>query len=208
MTALPFSHLNLRKNPFGELSVCERVQIAYVDLEAALEHLKRKDKHGRGAVLQVVGEKGFGKSTHLLSIAARLPDAAYVYLPEDSKASIPRHGNPLLIDEAQRLTMWQRLQIFRSPRTLVLGTHVDFTRTLQRQGRIVFTLSAERHTTPQRVSEILNARIEAARRSGGAVPRITFKTAEQLFEQFGPDLRSIEHSLYDTFQNLRSIQDV
>jgi hypothetical protein len=40
------------------------------------------------------------------------------------------------------------------------------------------------------------------------VPRITFKTAEQLFEQFGPDLRSIEHSLYDTFQNLRSIQDV
>jgi len=121
---------------------------------------------------------------------------------------MPNAGEPLLIDEAQRLTLWQRICLFRSDRTLVLGTHRDFTRQLERAGRRVLTLAADRHTDPAQVTAILNARILAVRRTNGPTPRITEATADRLFREFGSDLRSMQHSLYEIFQQLRSIQDV
>lgn len=207
MSALPFAHLNLRRNPFGELSSEERTQLAIVDLDAALDHLEQA-RESKRPVVQFVGEKGFGKTTHLLAIAARLPRSAYMYIPEGERGRIPVDGEPLLVDEAQRLSFWQRLHLFQSSRTLVLGTHRDFTRPLHRAGRSVLTLAADRHTNADQVTAILNARILAVRRSAAPTPRITAATANRLFRQFGSDIRSIQHSLYEVFQQLRSIQDV
>lgn len=172
-----------------------------------MHHLKLSAESQR-PVVQFVGEKGFGKTTHLLAIAARFPESAYLHLPEGEYRPIPATGEPLLIDEAQRLTLWQRMWLFRSCRTLILGTHRDFTRPLKRAGRSVLTLAADRHTDADRVSAILNARILAVRRSEGPTPRITQATANRLFLEFGSDLRSMQHSLYEVFQQLRSIQDV
>ena len=78
MSSLPFAHLNLRRNPFGEFSVEERAQLAVVDLEPAIAHLSSDVANGRGAVVQVLGEKGFGKTTHLLALYSRHPGASYV----------------------------------------------------------------------------------------------------------------------------------
>jgi hypothetical protein len=207
LASLPFEHLNLRRNPFGEFSAEERTQLAIVDLTAALDHLQAAvQKHP--PVLQVIGEKGFGKTTHLLSIATHFPSASYIHIPEGESASIPIDGEPLLIDEAQRLTLWQRLKLFRSQRTLVLGTHRDFTQHLKRAGRSVLTLDASRHTSPERIERILNDRITSVRRSSGPIPKITTATANTLFGLYGSDLRSIQHHLYEVFQNLESVQEV
>ncbi len=207
MIALPFEHLNLRRNPFGEISAEERTSLAMVDLEAAMTHLHSAFEL-RPPVVQLVGDKGYGKTTHLLAIAARFPEAAYLYIPEGEFGKIPQLGEPLLVDEAQRLTVWQRRQLFRSGRTLILGTHRDFTGSLRRAGRSVLTLAADRLTTPERVVEILNARVRAMRRHEGAIPVVTMSTVMGLLEVYGPDLRSIQHSLYEIFEQLRSIQDV
>ena len=207
MASLPFEHLNLRRNPFGELSAEERTQLAIVELKAALDHLQSSYQK-RPPVLQVIGEKGFGKTTHLLSIATHFPSASYIHIPEGEYANIPVDGEPLLIDEAQRLTLWQRLWLFRSRRTLILGTHRDFTLHLKRAGRAVLTLDAARHTTPERVEQILNDRIKSVRRSSDSIPVVTSATAETLFALYGHDLRSMQHHLYDVFQNLGSVQDV
>jgi hypothetical protein len=204
---LPFAHLNLRRNPFGEFSADERTPLAQVDLESALQHLHPAAKSSR-PVVQFLGEKGFGKTTHLLAIASRFPESAYLHIPEGEYRPIPNEGEPLLIDEAQRLTLWQRIRLFRSTRTLVLGTHRDFAGQLERVGRSVLTLAANRDTDAARVSAILNARIVAVRRTDGPTPRITQATATRLFSQFGSDVRSMQHSLYEIFQQLRSIQDV
>lgn len=208
MSLLPFAHLNLRRNPFGELSAAERVELAVLDIEESVRHLKSGVHDRTRPALQMLGDQGFGKSTHLLALAARFPGSAYLYIAEGERARIPDHGEPLLIDEAQRLTLWQRIRLFRSGRTLVLGTHRDFSPQLQRAGRTVLTLTADRHTTAGRVAEILNARIQAARRGDGPVPSIRMETAERLFGNFGPDLRSIQHSLYEVFQKLGSVEDV
>lgn len=203
MTALPFLHLNLRRNPFGELTAQERTALAVVEVRAALRHLTRP----RSAV-QVVGEKGFGKTTHLLAMATHFAHSAYVHIPEGERVAVSAIGEPLLIDEAQRLTLLQRWQIFRSERRLILGTHTDFENALRRAGRTVLTIAANQFTNESRVHTLLNARVQSARRADGPVPSITTHTASGLFARFGPDIRSIEHAMYQTFQQLRNIQDV
>ncbi|MFO1001948.1 MAG: hypothetical protein U0936_16555 [Planctomycetaceae bacterium] len=207
MASVPFDHLNLRRNPFGEFSVEERTELAIVELETALDHLKSFSTKLPPA-LQVIGEKGFGKTTHLLAIAKYFPDAVHLYIPEGEHPKIPDVGEPLLIDEAQRLTLWQRLWLFRSRRTLVLGTHRDFTQHLKWAGRSVLTLEAARHTTPERIEQILNDRIKSVRRNSKPIPVITRATVEKLFALYGNDLRSMQHELYDVIQNLGSVQDV
>ncbi len=199
---LPYAHLNLRRNPFGELSLNEWAELAIVDIENVLPKLQK-----RRFVLQFMGEKGYGKTTHLLAIRSRCPNAAYTHIPEGQRARILR-GTPILVDEAQRLTFWQRLSTFRSPIPLVLGTHRDFTDELIRAGRKVETIHVDAATTADRLHKIVNARVEEFRRGAGAVPSVSPETAATLLLKFGPDIRGAMHELYTTFQTLRDIRTV
>ncbi|MCP4511738.1 MAG: hypothetical protein GY826_35655, partial [Fuerstiella sp.] len=149
---LPYAHLNLRRNPFGEFSEDERTALALVDVDAIITRLDDPQY-----VVQFVGEKGYGKTTHLLAIRSRLRDAGYVHIPEGERAPIPS-GCPILIDEAQRLTCWQQLQVFRSNIPLVLGTHRDFHRQLRLAGRVVETIDVQQGTDVERLHRLLNAR--------------------------------------------------
>lgn len=158
--------------------------------------------------MQFVGEKGYGKTTHLLVLASHFAHGTYIHIPEGRRVTIPSVGAPLLIDEAQRLTKIQQWLIFRSQRRLILGTHDDFEQPLRRAGRPALTIAADRFTNKGRVHTLLNARIQSARRADGPIPSVTMQTAGRLFTQFGSDIRSIEHSMYQTFQLLRDIQDV
>jgi len=203
VTALPFAHLNLRRNPFGELTRDERTQLAVVEIQQALEHLTLPR-----SCVQIVGEKGYGKTTHLLAIAGHFPDSSYVHIPEGERGVIPAGGGPLLIDEAQRLTIHQRWHVLRSDRRLILGTHEDFAKPLGRAKRPVLTLAADRLTDAARVFQIVNARIQSVQRSPGPIPSISESTVTQLLTRYGSDLRSIEHSLYHVFQQLGEIRDV
>lgn len=196
---LPFAHLNLRRNPFGELSIEEWTAIADVDLQPLLPLL-----NDRRAAIQFIGDKGCGKTTHLLAIRTHCQAAAYVHLPEGERSAVPI-GSPLLIDEAQRLTLWQRRQLFRSGIPLVLGTHRDFETALRRAGRDVNTVRVADGTNPERLQRLLNARIAAARRQPGNIPTVSLRTAEHLLDEFGPNVRCIVHEMYGRVQRLQQV---
>ncbi|HIF00999.1 MAG: hypothetical protein ABGZ23_09450 [Fuerstiella sp.] len=200
--SLPYAHLNLRRNPFGEFSEDERTSLALVDVDAIITRLN--DPH---YVVQFIGEKGYGKTTHLLAIRSRLRAAGYVHIPEGERAPIPS-GRPILIDEAQRLTRWQQFQVFRSNIPLVLGTHRDFHRQLRLAGRVVETIEVQQGTDVERLHRLLNARIQWVRRNDGQVPAITTGMAERLRKEFGADIRGMLHQLYAVFQNLNEIADL
>lgn len=200
--SLPFAHLNLRCNPFGELSISEWTAQADVDLSPILGALDQP----RSAV-QLIGDKGFGKTTHLLALRARCESAGYVHIPEGERRGLPT-GSPVLIDEAQRLTMLQRWQLFRSSVPLVLGTHHDFQNALLRSGRHVLTIHVETQVNSDRLHRILNARIAAARRHPGAIPTVSRSTVDQLMAQFGPNIRQIVHELYARIQRLSEVAEL
>lgn len=200
--SLPYAHLNLRRNPFGDFSEADRAALAIVDIDDIVRRLSEPK-----FVVQFVGEKGYGKTTHLLAIRAQFPDAGYVHIQEGEKAALPT-GSPILIDEAQRLTLLQRRRLFRQAVPLVLGTHFDFESDLRRAGRNVLTISVEQHTNVERLHQLLNARIEWVRRTSAPIPAVTQKTAATLLEEFGPNVRGILGRLYDSFENLQHVDDI
>lgn len=199
---VPYEQLNVRHNPFGELTEAERAELAVVDINDACDFLRRPY-----SAVQFVGEKGFGKTTHLLAIRLRFKEAGYVHIPEGERAAVP-DGSPILVDEAQRLTWRQRKRLFPERRPLVLGTHRDFESALRRAGRNVRTIQVHRSTTAERIHELLNRRIEHARRSSLPVPSIRPATVKQLQERFGSDVRAMLGWMYERFEALDHVREI
>ncbi|HYW78785.1 MAG TPA: hypothetical protein VE890_04375 [Thermoguttaceae bacterium] len=199
---LPFAHLNLSRNPFGELELDQRAALAVVDIDRFVERLQRP-----GYAVQFLGDKGRGKTTHLLAIRQHFPEAPYLHIGEGERPRIPR-GHPLMIDEIQRLPRWRRRWVFRRPVSFVIGTHEDVSAELVRAGFEVDTIEAAASIDDERLHEILNRRIRWARRTPGPIPCVTLETAGALIDRFGDDVRTIEWYLYEQFQGLREIHDV
>lgn len=196
--------MGLLRNPFGELTRVERAELALIDVEACLERLA----HDRSA-LQIIGPCGHGKTTHLLAIERAVAGCGYVYFPEDGAQPPLPCGRPLLVDEAQRLGWRRRRQLLRSSGPLVLGTHVDMSVALGRAGFEVFTIDVAIPKSPAELQRIFNRRIEASRLASGlgvtgdAQPHplcLTLDDVVALQQQFGSNIRRIEHYLYEVFQ--------
>lgn len=199
---LPFAHLNLRRNPFGELPRAEWAELAVADVESVVARLCTE----RYAV-QYLGREGRGKTTHLLAIASHFPGAAFVYIGEGERPAIPR-GRPLLIDEYQRLSPLRRWRVLRRRVPLAIASHEDVSEELARAGYRVETVRLDGRLNAAELWAMLNRRIERCRRGPGAVPRVSPPAASCLMERFGDDVRAIEWHLYHCIENLREPSDV
>lgn len=192
---LPWAWCNLRRNPFGELTRAERVEVAVVDVAAIREKLSEPK-----TAVQFIGDCGRGKTTRMLVLAASFADAHYVYLPEDEPCPAIAEGSPLLVDEAQRLPKRVRRSIFATGLPLVLATHRDLTRSLRRFGYQVHTECIGQGNNARLLAEVLNRRIEASRLAAGPVPELSVQDAETLVQRFECDFRGIEGYLYERVQ--------
>ncbi len=197
----PFAHLNLSRNPFGELTRETRGELAVVSEFQFAGWLERLNSGDRFA-LQFIGPSGHGKTTHLLALRCHLARAEYLYLPEDGPQPRVPDARPLLLDEAQRLSKWRRWRLMHGRGPLVLGTHADLSPALRRYGWEIETVMVTTLDSAERTLEILNRRIEAARAGPGDVPCLELSQAIRLQQRFGGDLRSIEQFLYLQFQQL------
>ncbi len=205
---LPFAHLNLRRNPFGELPLEDWPALTVLDVDRLLATLRSPPR-----CVQLLGDKGRGKTTHLLLLRARLaPEAPYVHFPEDAPAPPVPEGEPILfLDETQRLSRRQRARLFaetlRRGAALAIGTHEDHRAELTRAG-----LPVESHhvgdCSPGRLEAIIASRIEAARRGPGELPRVGEAAVARLVDRFGDDVRGATFHLYEVFQTLTEIGDV
>jgi hypothetical protein len=194
---LPFVHLNLRCNPFGELTPAQRARMAIVESDSYLSFLKQKR-----AALVFVGHRGRGKTTHLLALQSHFPKAPYVYLPEDGpRPKVPFKEPVLFLDESQRLSWWSRARLFSGPGTLIIGTHCDEEKALRRARRPVQVIPIT-GLNRARLRSIVDRRINWSRRSRNPVPSFSEADLNILIEHFGDNLRAIEFYLYEVFQGL------
>jgi hypothetical protein len=188
---LPFAHLNLRFNPFGEATPEERARLAVVELPDL----------GSADVVQLLGDCGRGKTTHLLALGARQPGAVYERLDEGQdrcRSAVPPSGL-FLLDEAQRLRPWALRRLLRREGPVALGTHVDLSAAA---GRPLPTIRLQ-GLDAARLRAIVERRLEWARRGAGPVPVVPDRTLHALIERHGDDLRAIEGRLYDAVQALK-----
>ena len=204
--SLPYEHLNLRHNPFGEMDGDQRASLAVVDIEEIVSRLKSE----RFAV-QFLGDCGRGKTTHLLAIRASLGRGPYMHIAEGQRVeTLPEApaGVPIFIDELQRLPRRLRGKLLGGKNPLVLGTHKDFGRALVRAGYEVRTVRPAKLLDAARVRSIFARRIEHARRFGGAVPGVGGDTIADLLRRYGSNVRGMEHEMYERFQELQGVCDV
>lgn len=192
---LPWARLNLRRNPFGELTASERVETAVVAIDFYLDLLGQDS-----TAIQFIGDCGRGKTTRLLALRAKLPRSSYAYLGENLPCPAIPEGRPVMIDEAQRLTKLVKHRVFSTGLPLVLATHADLSRTLGRYGYTVHTQHVGLSNGPELVEELLNRRIEASRLCDGPIPMVSREDAVCLVNRFGTDIRQMEHYLYERIQ--------
>jgi hypothetical protein len=201
--SLAYARLNLTRNPFGEASAGERAALAVVEAGPLAEALA-----GTGNAVQVLGESGRGKTTHLLALRRAHPQAPWVRVDPGVAPRIP-DGGPLFLDEAQFLPAWRRRRLYRPRRrSLALGTHVDLRAELEAAGYRVFTVRLDAAPAVERLDEIFRARIEWARRGPGPVPVVPRRTIEELRARAGSDVRAMEGLLYEALQGAQEIGDV
>jgi hypothetical protein len=197
---LPFAHLNLRRNPFGELAVRERALLAVVDIATADAALNA------GAVVQVLGAHGRGKTTHLLALHARRRAAPFVRASVPQALELPPEG-VAFVDEMDFVGPAARRALWRRAAGLAVATHVDLSAEIRGAGRTLETLEL-RGLTSTRLACIVDRRIEAARRGPGPVPYVPPASIESLRRACGDDVRAAERRLYDVFQDLQEVGDV
>jgi hypothetical protein len=191
---LPFAHLNLRFNPFGEPTFSDWAELALVDLPELRP----------GDPVQFIGESGRGKTTHLLALQRQHPGTVYQRLHEGiDRCSLPSSGL-FLLDEAQ----WLRPRLLRGlvngPTAVAFGTHDDLS---PAAGRPLRTVRVD-VIDAARLRAIIDRRIEWARRGSGRVPAVRDDTLCALIERHGSDVRAIIGNLYAAFQRMEEPGDV
>ena len=199
---LPYARLNLRRNPFGELDLAARAELAVAEVGELVRLLKAP-----GQVVQLLGEGGRGKTTLLLAIRARFPGTPYVKILEGERPRIPK-SHPLFLDDVQLLSPRQRRRLFRRPVSFAVVTHVDLSVELERLGLRVTSVWPARLLDAEALERVFNRRVEAARRGPGPVPWVSRDTVKKLIQEHGEDVRAMELVLYEGIQRMREVGHV
>lgn len=195
----PFASLNLRWNPFGSVAERDRAGLAVVDLD--VERLARRLREP-GFAVQLTGEAGRGKSTHMRVLHSRFPGAPFVHCPEgEPPPSVPR-APVVFVDESQRIPPRARRRLFRRRASFVLATHECHVAELAAAGVEVHVVEVAGLDLP-RLRRIVDLRLEWARRSPGGLPDVPDAVLRSCLAARGDDLRGIEDILYFWFQRLR-----
>ena len=203
MLQLAYSHLNLRRNPFGLVPPALWGQVACVVGPPLLALAERLALPGQ-AVLYL-GEKGRGKSTHLRALhAAHFPQVPFVYIGAGERPALPCEP-VVFFDELQRVPRRRRAWLFRRRGTsFALSSHVDHTSELRRAGVEVVLVELQ-GLDRARLQQIVERRVEWVRRGSGPVPWLEDQALDALIDRFGDDLRAIEDHLYEAFQQLQEV---
>lgn len=208
MIDFAYSRLNLRFNPFGEFDRQQKIDcsIPKIDLQPIVDFMASDTDEPRA--VQFLGSQGSGKTTHLWLLSSLLHDFHYLHIPEGTTRSLPDRAH-LMIDEAQRMTWWQRRTSFRKVHRLILGTHRCYDTLLRRQGFNTMTVQLDKPPETEWLARVLERKIDFAVRRPAGVD-LAFTTAEiiKLRDQYGHNIRRIERHLYEVIQDQISTERI
>jgi hypothetical protein len=89
-------------------------------------------------------------------------------------------------------------------RAVAVATQRDLSDRFARAGFEVRSVKIQELVTVGQLQEVVERRLQWARRGPGPIPGIGRDTLAGLFRRYGPDLRAIQSDLYDHFQKLEA----
>jgi hypothetical protein len=201
----PFHALGLQGNPFRALTDEEWGNLALLPSELlALDP---------AAPVQILGERGHGKTSLLMGLAAQGRQTGQKIVYEYLAAGQDRFTTPLagldvfLLDEAQRLNRRERGRLLaqmlapgKAPR-LILSSHEDLAPLFARRRLNLATLRLA-EASVDHLRAVVERRLAFFALPGGPGVTLAPEAAAYLHEQFGGDLRAVEQLLYEACQQL------
>jgi len=201
-SALAFESLNLRFNPFGELSGDQWLAASIVDIEHLVAPLRLPN-----VAVQFLADHGRGKTTHLRKLHQEFSDAPYIKLYIDEKLPVFPKSRLTFIDSFENANKSRRKKIYKKTNSLAFTTHSDLTDELEKRGYKVVTERVSCNSN-EKLLNILNTRIEIARNGSGDLPLLNMEKVTQLRENFGDDIRAMQYQLYEEYQLLKEKENV
>jgi hypothetical protein len=200
----PFHHLGFQCNPFRAVIDAEWIELAILPDFIPTDFIH----------LQILGDKGRGKTTALLKLSSLFDQAAYEHLEVDQDRFITRLDglSIFLLDEAQRLNARERERLFSKIKDtglrVVLGSHEDYSPRFAKHGWPLTTVRLE--TVPRaHVAAVIRRRLNYfALRSEQPALDLTPAAIAYLHQQYGADLRLIENVLYEVFEQLKGMGSI
>jgi hypothetical protein len=107
------------------------------------------------------------------------------------------------VDDAQRLRGWLLAGVLQF-RAVAVATQRDLSDRFARAGFKVRTVDVQELVSLSCLQEVVERRLEWARRGPGPLPRIGTDALAGLFRRHGPDLQIIQSDLYDYYQQLEA----
>lgn len=196
---LPYAHLNLTRNPFGELTDEDLLRVTLVDVEPWLSWLSSPN-----SIIQFWGDQGRGKTTSLKCLAVAAGSCKYQYVAE-GVTRLGHLGQPTVVDEVQRLSASARAALFRNFNTRAIGTHEDFSTELRKAERMTLAIRLPLRWSEERLCELVDHRIEKFRRGEGPVPWLDPADAKGLVNRSGSNIRQSLAELYLALQSMKSV---
>lgn len=198
----PFHALGYQCNPFRAVTDAEWVSLAVLPpgVAAVLD----------APYLQILGEKGHGKTTLLLTLADRFKRAGLRTAYEHLEVEANRFTTPLseldvfLLDEAQRLTAPERDRLLKAGLgRLVVAGHEDLSPWFARFGLSLISLELE-EVRPGHLAAVVAARLAHFALPGATSPLpVSAEALSYLESTFGADVRQSELALYEAFESIK-----
>lgn len=188
-----------RYNPFGGISDHELTSILLpkYDLTQIAQELKENPR----SIIQFVGKKGRGKTSHLRMLQYELPDAALFLLDRNSSINEINQctATILLIDSIHHIPVWQRHKLFKQHRAMLFTTHWSKQPEFLLARRPYKSYYFKGINTTQ-LQTIVERRITKAMSSNDPVILNT-DYLQQLVKKHGDHYRGILNELYRQFQS-------
>ncbi len=199
----PFYSLGYECNPFRALTDEEWVEVAVVPTQV------QEVLDSGFSNLQVLGEKGYGKTTLLLYLAAQQRYAgrrvAYERIPEDGRTFQTALDNLdcFLLDEAQRLTNKERKRLMKQTELiqLIVSSHEDFNGVFSVHKRPIMTVNLGVNGR-EHLRAVLNRRLAYFSLKDSSRAFISDEMIDFVWGEFGRDIRAVEQFLYEYYQEM------
>lgn len=193
-------HINFKYNPFGGLSDMEisKVLVPKVNFEEIIFELNQQEH----LVVEFLGKKGRGKTSHLKYLNQIHPSSQYFSLNKKKNQFnkiIDCNESLIIIDSIHHLSLSQRLKIYRAKKKLVISTHTPrmieykITKTPYKSFKFKGLKKDE-------LNIILHNRIKLASSISHNI-NLNQNKISQLIKEYKDDYRSILRHLYENFEN-------
>lgn len=199
--------LGFRRNPFCALTEREWIETAFVPPAFPGDGCRPLQN------LQLIGQEGCGKSSLLRGIGELMRQSGlrvvYEYIPEGQRSflSALHEADVFVLDEAQRLSLWQKRRwlgwLHGAPkRRTLFATHRDLSGWFKKRGLALVSFDVAAAVTLQTYARWLDGRMRYFALGEEPPLGFTADAAALLCDWFGADMRAAEYFLYDVFQEM------